>query len=104
MGGSHADGTLRVMTTSQSQPRNTTAFYLQSVIAFGVSLFGTLAGIYYLPLDPWPKGYLVMSMLFLVTATFTLAKVVRDKQEEQIVRDARMEKLILEKDPFHTPA
>ena len=86
------------MTTTQPQPRNTTAFYLQSVIAFGVSLFGTLGGIYYLPMEPWPKGYLVMSMLFLVTSSFTLAKVVRDKQDEELVRDARVEKLLLAKD------
>lgn len=99
-----AVGTLPVMTTSAPQPRNTTAFYLQSVIAFGVSLFGTMAGIYYLPLDPWPKGYLVMSMLFLVTASFTLAKVVRDKQDEQLVKEARMEKLILQKDPVRPVA
>ncbi|MBJ8344562.1 YiaA/YiaB family inner membrane protein [Antrihabitans sp. YC2-6] len=88
------------MTEPNSKARNTTAFYIQSVIAFGVSLFGTLAGIYYLPLDPWPKGFLVMSMLFLVTSSFTLAKVVRDQQEEAMLKEARMQRLLSEHEPF----
>ncbi|MBJ8340393.1 MULTISPECIES: YiaA/YiaB family inner membrane protein [Antrihabitans] len=89
------------MTTPTAKSRNTTAFYIQAVVAFGVSLFGTLVGVYYLPIDPWQKGFLIMTALFLVTSCFTLAKVVRDQQEEAMLREARMERLITEHDaPF----
>jgi hypothetical protein len=45
-----------------------------------------------------------MTVLFLVSSTFTLAKVVRDQHESARVHhridEARLEKLIAEHDPF----
>lgn len=38
-------------------------------------------GLWHLPVDPWVKGYMAMGVLFLVGATFTLSKTVRDNQE-----------------------
>lgn len=50
--------------------------------------------------------FLGMSVLFLVTSAFTLAKVIRDQQEAATIRvrldEARMEKLIAEHNPFTT--
>ncbi|MGQ4616808.1 hypothetical protein [Nocardia sp. R7R-8] len=49
-----------------------------------------------------------MSMLFLVTSTFTPAKVVRDQHEAATVHgridQAWMEQLLCEHDPFHSAA
>ncbi|MFC6153057.1 hypothetical protein [Nocardioides yefusunii] len=49
-----------------------------------------------------------MTGLFLVSSTFTLAKVVRDNQETQSVHarvdQARIDKLLAEHDPFHQVA
>ncbi|MFD0361652.1 YiaA/YiaB family inner membrane protein [Nocardia sp. GCM10030253] len=96
------------MSTPDAQPKTTSAFLAQAAIAFGVSFFGTGVGIFYLPLDFAQRGFLAMSVLFLVSSTFTLAKVVRDQQETASVRsridEARMEKLIAEHDPFKTVA
>ncbi|WP_328408783.1 YiaA/YiaB family inner membrane protein [Nocardia sp. NBC_00403] len=96
------------MSTSNAQPKTTSAFLAQAAIAFGVSFFGTGVGICYLPLDISQRGFLAMSVLFLVSSTFTLAKVVRDQQETASVRrridEARMEKLIAEHDPFKSVA
>lgn len=82
----------------------TAAFSLQAHIAFGVSFVGVLAGITFLPLDFWQRMFLAMSVLFLVTSAFTLAKVIRDQQESASVHaridEARMEKLIAEHNPF----
>ena len=92
------------MPTPQPQTSSTAAFYLQAVIAFGVSLTGCVIGIAYLPLDPWQRAFLAMTLLFVVTSAFTLAKVIRDRQEISTVRvrvdEARMDKLIAEHDPF----
>ena len=86
--------------------KTTAAFSIQAAISFGVSFLGALGGIVYLPLDPWQRLFLGMTVLFLVASTFTLAKVVRDHQEAATVRvrvdEARLEKLIAEHNPFTT--
>jgi len=96
------------MSTPNAQPKTTSAFLAQAAIAFGVSFFGTGVGIFYLPLDIAQRGFLGMSVLFLVSSTFTLAKVVRDQQESATISrrldEARMEKLIAEHDPFKSVA
>ena len=92
------------MTTPLPQTATTAAFYAQAAIACGVSLAGAVVGILYLPINPWQRAFLAMTLLFVVTSAFTLAKVVRDRQEISTVRvrvdEARMEKLIAEHDPF----
>jgi hypothetical protein len=86
--------------------RNTAAFFAQAAASFGVSFLGALGGIYFLPLDPWQRLFLGMTVLFLVASSFTLAKVIRDQQETTTIRvrldEARMEKLFAEHDPFTT--
>ncbi|MDT5081763.1 MAG: hypothetical protein QOJ80_6400 [Mycobacterium sp.] len=86
--------------------RNTAAFFVQAAVSFGVSFLGALGGIYFLPLDPWQRLFLGMTVLFLVASSFTLAKVIRDQQETTTIRvrldEARMEKLFAEHDPFTT--
>lgn len=92
------------MSAPSPQTTSTAAFYAQAGIAFGTSLAGAVVGIAYLPIDPWQRAFLAMTLLFVVTSAFTLAKVVRDRQEISTVRvrvdEARMEKLIAEHDPF----
>ena len=70
------------MNTTTPQPRSTPQFYLQAMIAFAISSAGVGAGIIYLPVDPWVRAFLGMSVLFVITSTFTLAKCVRDRQED----------------------
>ena len=86
--------------------KTTAAFAIQAAISFGVSFLGALAGIFYLPLDPWQRLFLGMTVLFLVASSFTLAKVIRDQQEAATVRvrldEARLEKIIAEHNPFTT--
>jgi hypothetical protein len=92
------------MTTLNRPSKNTAAFFLQTAIAFGVSLLGVLGGILFLPLDLWQRLFLGMTVLFLVTSSFTLAKVIRDQEEAATIRvrldEARMEKLLAEHNPF----
>jgi hypothetical protein len=94
------------MTAFNQPSKNTAAFFLQAAIGFGVSLFGVLGRILCLPLDLWQRLFLAMTVLFLVTSSFTLAKVVRDQEEATTIRvrldEARMEKLLAEHNPFTT--
>jgi hypothetical protein len=91
-------------TASDTTAKNTSAFYLQAVASFGVALFTMLAAIYYLPAQSWVKAFLALGTMFLTTSCFTLAKCVRDAQEDQIVfrrlDQARLERALASHDPF----
>ena len=75
-------GTVLVM-TSPLTPRNTTAFFAQAALSFGVAAVAVGIGITYLPVDRWIRGFLAVGCLFLVSSSFTLAKCVRDQQDSQ---------------------
>jgi len=84
--------------------KNTTAFFAQSALAFGLALLTMLLAVFYLPVDPWPRAFLALGTLFLTTSTFTLAKCVRDAQENQYVvsrlDQARVDRILAEHDPW----
>ena len=94
------------MTTIATSPKPTAAFFIQSAIAFGVSAGSLLVGAFYLPVDPWQRGFLIVGALFLITSTFNLAKVIRDQQEANSIRvrvdEARLDKLMAEHDPLRS--
>jgi hypothetical protein len=86
-------------------PASTTnAFFVQSVLSFGVSLVAVGLAIAYLPTDPWIRAFLAIGVLYVTTSAFTLAKCVRDRQESSSVisrvDQARLDKLLAEHDPF----
>jgi len=84
------------------RPHTTAAFYAQASISFGVSLVAMCIGIAYLPLGNWPRAFLALGLLYTITSAFTLAKCVRDRQEESEtvsrVDQARLDKLLSEQD------
>lgn len=90
--------------SSSTAAKNTTAFAAQAAISFGASLFAMLVGIYFMDADPWIKGFMALGTLYLTTSTFTLAKVVRDMQEDSTVVHrldaARLDKVLAQHDPF----
>lgn len=92
------------MDTNTPAPKNTTAFYAQSAISFGMALFAMLVAVYYLPADPWPKAFLALGIVFLTTSAFSLAKCVRDAHESQYVvsrlDQARVDKILADHDPW----
>ncbi|MDF1605168.1 YiaA/YiaB family inner membrane protein [Nocardioides sp. YIM 152315] len=92
------------MDTPNRSSKNTTAFYAQSAIAFGLALFTMLVAIFYLPGEPWPKAFLALGTVFLTTSAFSLAKCVRDAQESQYVvsrlDQARVDRILADHDPW----
>ena len=83
---------------------NTNAFFLQAGVSFAVALLTMIFAIFYLPVDPWIRAFLGLGTMFLTTSSFTLAKCVRDAQEDSYVvsriDQARVDKLLAEHDPF----
>ncbi|MEU6994346.1 YiaA/YiaB family inner membrane protein [Streptomyces sp. NPDC046465] len=95
------------MTEPPVRQQTTNAFYGQAVASFAVSIGAVAVGIGYLDASSWVRGFLAIAVLYLTTSAFTLAKVVRDRQEVvQIVSrvdQARVDKLLVEHDPFGKP-
>jgi hypothetical protein len=93
--------------TSNSTKKNTTAFYAQAALSFAVALTAMIIAISYLPVDPWVRAFLALGALFLVTSSFTLAKCIRDQQDDTSVisrlDQARLERLLAEFDPYRNP-
>ncbi|MFG2781973.1 YiaA/YiaB family inner membrane protein [Streptomyces prunicolor] len=92
------------MSDTSVKQQTTAAYHGQAVASFAIALAATAIGIFQLDADTWVRAFLGIAVLYLVTSAFTLAKVVRDRQEAgQIVSrvdQARLEKLLAEHDPF----
>ncbi len=92
------------MESPSTAAKNTNAFFAQSALAFGTAMLTMLVAIFYLPADPWPKAFLALGTLFLTTSAFSLAKCVRDAQENQYVvsriDQARVDRILAEHDPW----
>lgn len=92
------------MSTPTTPTKNTNAFYLQAGISFGIALLTMVFAVIYLPVDPWVRAFLGLGVMYLTTSCFTLAKCVRDAQENQSVYarldQARVDRILAEHDPF----
>lgn len=89
---------------TNTNPKNSPAFFLQAGVSFGIALLTMLVAIYYLPAQPWVKAFLALGTLFLTNSSFTLAKCVRDAQEDTNVvhrlDQARMDSILAKHDPY----
>ena len=94
--------------TNSTPTKNTNAFFLQAGISFAVALLTMIFAIFYVPVDPWIRAFLGLGTMFLTTSSFTLAKCVRDAQDDNYVVTrldrARVDKILAEHDPFKTIA
>ena len=90
--------------STPNQSKNTNAFFLQAGVSFAVALLTMIFAIFYLPVDPWIRAFLGLWTMFLTTSSFTLAKCVRDAQEDSYVvsriDQARVDRILSEHDPF----
>ncbi|NBE99351.1 hypothetical protein FE391_42345 [Nonomuraea sp. KC401] len=94
--------------TKRLQPTQTSAFYAQAILSFAVSIASATIALIHLPAEGWIRAFLALGLLYVVTSTLTLAKVVRDRQELSEVANrvdqARLDKLLAEHDPFKVDA
>ena len=82
-------------TTSQHSGAWVSFTYANLLISLGL----TLGGIFFLPIDLWVKGYMLMGVMMLVSSTITVTKTVRDVQEASKlvnkIEDAKTEQLLM---------
>jgi len=68
--------------------------YANAVASLGL----TLAGVLFLPIDLWIKGYLVMGISMITSSTIILTKTMRDRQEStklvNKIEEAKTERLL----------
>ncbi|MFI7067524.1 YiaA/YiaB family inner membrane protein [Kribbella sp. NPDC050124] len=90
--------------TKPIQASQTAAYYVQAVLSFAISLIAMVVALVYLPAAGWVRAFLALGLLYVVTSTITLSKVIRDRQELSEVTNrvdqARLDKLLTEHDPF----
>lgn len=81
-----------------SQP-HTGAWVSFSYASFLAAALMVAAGLLFLPLDWWVKGYLAMGIVMLVQSTVTLTKTLRDNHEAarmvNRLEDAKAEQLLM---------
>jgi hypothetical protein len=90
----------RSKTMESIQLQDTGAWRFQVIAAFVIALGLTTAGVFYLPVDAWVKGYLTMGLYFTVSSAFGLAKTLRDAHESHRIvakiSEAKTEKMLRE--------
>lgn len=96
------------MSTPDNSRRNTAAFFAQAGISFAAALLAMLFAVLYLPVDPWVRAFLGLGTLYLTTSAFTLAKCIRDAQDDQYVvsriDQARVDRILADHDPYRKTA
>lgn len=84
--------------------KDSTAWIVQTWVAFVVSVGMTTIGIVNLPVNDWVKGFMGMGLAFSVGSTLTLAKTTRDLHESTKltarVDEAQVEKLLANNHPL----
>ena len=85
---------------NQTAQPHTSAWVTFTYVSFAASLLMVICGVYFLPLDLWVKGYLLMGIVMLVQSCITMTKTVRDVHESSRlvnrIEDARAERLLME--------
>lgn len=103
-----ATATIERMDMTPRANKNTAAFFAQAGLTFALSLGAMLLAIVYMTGDPWPRAFLAMGTIFLVSSSFTLAKCIRDAQERtevyQHLDQARMDRSRTEHRPYYPVA
>lgn len=66
---------------NKEKQTDTSAWIMQTWVTFGISLFMSAGGLYYLNSDGNAKNFITVAFLFALSSAFTLAKTIRDNEE-----------------------
>ena len=68
---------------------DTSSWVMTVWVAFAAAVMLTAWGLYRMKIEEWQKYYMLVTWLFLVSASFTLAKMLRDETGSQPAGTAR---------------
>ncbi len=75
----------KMIRDNRDEKIDTPAWVLTVWSGFAIAISLTAWGLYRMAVGDWEKNYLIVSWLFLISTVFTLAKLVRDKQEADLL-------------------
>jgi hypothetical protein len=83
---------------TQNQPHSG-AWVAFNYANVALALTMTVGGVFFLPLDVWIKGYMLMGIAMLVSSSISVTKTIRDVQESarllNKIEDAKTEQLLM---------
>lgn len=86
--------------TSQPHPQHSSAWVSFTYASFIGAAVMVAAGVFFMPIDIWLKGYLAMGIIMLVQSCVTLTKTARDRHETRRmvnrIEDAKAERLLMD--------
>jgi hypothetical protein len=88
--------------TTPNQQSHSGAWIAFNYANIAVALAMTVGGVFFLPLDVWIKGYLLMGIAMLLSSAISVTKTIRDVQESgrllTKIEDAKTEQLLMRMD------
>ncbi len=86
--------------TSQTNPQHSSAWVSFTYASFIGAAVMVAAGVFFMPIDIWLKGYLAMGIIMLVQSCVVLTKTARDRHENRRmvnrIEDAKAERLLMD--------
>ena len=88
--------------TTQNHTSHSGAWIAFNYANLAVALAMTVGGVFFLPLEVWIKGYMLMGIAMLVSSSISVTKTIRDVQESarflNKIEDAKTEQLLMRMD------
>ena len=88
------------MATHPNNPQHSSAWVGFTYASFLGAAVMVAAGVFFMPIDIWLKGYLAMGVIMLVQSCVTLTKTARDQHENRRmvnrIEDAKAERLLMD--------
>lgn len=79
----------KMIRDNRDEKIDTPAWVFTVWTGFAIAVSLTAWGLYHMAIGDWEKSYLIVSWLFLISSVFTLAKLVRDKQEADLLEGSK---------------
>ena len=90
------------MTTTTQNQSHSGAWIAFNYANLAVALAMTVGGVFFLPIEVWIKGYLLMGIAMLLSSAISVTKTIRDVQESSRllnkIEDAKTEQLLMRMD------
>lgn len=88
--------------TTENHQSHSGAWIAFNYANVAVALGMTVGGVFFLPLDVWIKGYMLMGIAMLLSSAISVTKTIRDVQESSRlhnkIEDAKTEQLLMRMD------
>ncbi|MEF8698386.1 MAG: YiaA/YiaB family inner membrane protein [Candidatus Accumulibacter sp. UW26] len=75
----------KMIRDNRDEQIDTSAWVITVWVGFALAVTLTAWGLFRMAIGDWEKGYMVVAWLFLINTVFSVAKLVRDKQEADLI-------------------